>query len=354
MNAVSASVAQAWPPFVLVTGLLLIGRVAASDALFESIGALLSRLPGGTRSLFFSMMALVAVVSVLLNLDTAIVFVTPIVLHAARRREVNDRPFLYGTIFMSNCASLLLPGSNLTNLLVVSATKVNGARYAAAMLPAWAAAVALSALVVAIWCSRELGEREVVGEERVRLRLGFGAVGIAGATAVVLVDSEPALPVLAIAIMLVFAQWFTPRRVDIRAAFRSVNAEILASLFVVAVVFGFIARSWRGPRDLLQHLGFLSTAALGAGASNLVNNLPATMLLSAQPPPHPQALLIGLDLGPNLTVFGAMSSLLWLRVSRANGSSPSAATFTRIGLVLVPITIVVATLVSQYLVIGNF
>jgi arsenical pump membrane protein len=78
------------------------------------------------------------------------------------------------------------------------------------------------------------------------------------------------------------------------------------------------------------------------------------MLFSSQLPPHPQALLIGLDLGPNLATFGAMSSLLWLRISRAEGASPSAVTFCRVGIVLAPVSIAAASFISQHLVIGKF
>jgi len=117
-TALSHTLAQTWPPFVLIAGLLLVGVVAASDRLFEAAGTLAARLPGGGLVLFTSLMALVIVVTVILNLDTSVVFLTPILLHAARRRHLGETAFLYGAVFMSNSASLLLPGSNLTNLLV--------------------------------------------------------------------------------------------------------------------------------------------------------------------------------------------------------------------------------------------
>lgn len=354
MNAISSAATQTWPPFILVTGLLLIGRVAASDAMFESIGSRLAALPGNSRSLFFAMMGLVAVVTVVLNLDTSIVFLTPIVLHTARQRKVNDRAFLYGAIFMSNAASLLLPGSNLTNLLVVSSTRINGIKFAVAMLPAWFTAVAITSLVVALWCWRDLGGRNPTPVEPVPFRFGLGSIGVGIATALVLATSQPAIPILAVGVILVLAQTLATRRLDLGKVFRSLYIEILIALYIVAVAAGAIARVWNGPHHLMKSLGFLATAAVGGGAANLINNLPATVLFSSQLPPHPQALLIGLDLGPNLAVFGAMSSLLWLRISRAEGANPSAATFSRVGIVLAPISILAATFVAQYIVIGNF
>src|ERR671935_3033376 len=136
-HAILASASRAWPPFVLVAGLLLIGAVAADDGLFEALGARLARTRLGGYRLLLALLALVAVVSALLNLDTAVVFLTPVLVHAARQRRLDERPFLYGSVFMANAGSLLLPGSNLTNLLVLRSDPTSGAGFAEAMLPAW-------------------------------------------------------------------------------------------------------------------------------------------------------------------------------------------------------------------------
>ena len=85
MHTIVASAQQAWPPFVLVAGLLLIGAVAASDGLFEALGARLAGTRLGARSLLLALLALVAVVTAVLNLDTSVVFLTPVLVHAARR-----------------------------------------------------------------------------------------------------------------------------------------------------------------------------------------------------------------------------------------------------------------------------
>jgi arsenical pump membrane protein len=109
-----------------VTGLLLVGLVAAEDGLFQADGSALARLPGGTIVLYASLLALVVAVTVVLNLDTSVLFLTPVLVHAARVRAVAELAFLYGVVSMSSSASLLLPGSNLTNLLVRSRGRVTG------------------------------------------------------------------------------------------------------------------------------------------------------------------------------------------------------------------------------------
>lgn len=77
-----------------------------------------------------------------------------------------------------------------------------------------------------------------------------------------------------------------------------------------------------------------------------MNNLPATVLLAAQAPSHPNALLLGLDLGPNLAVTGSLSAALWLQAARGVGARPSIAAYTRFGVVLVPLTLTATVAVS--------
>src|SRR5438477_9038000 len=149
-HEILAAAEQAWPPFVLVAGLLLIGAVAGADGLFEAVGARLARAPLSPRGLLIALLALVAAVTAVLNLDTSVVFLTPVLVHAARRRRIDERPFLYGSVFMANAASLLLPGSNLTNLLVLRGDPQSGAAFALSMLPAWIAACAITAALLSL------------------------------------------------------------------------------------------------------------------------------------------------------------------------------------------------------------
>src|ERR1700745_640322 len=149
-HMILSSLRQAWPPFALVAGLLLIGSVAAADGVFEALGARLARTGLGPRGLLLALLALVAVVTAVLNLDISVLFLTPVLFHAARTRGLDERPFLYGSVFMANSASLLLPGSNLTNMLVLRADPENGLAFATRMLPAWITACTITALFLVI------------------------------------------------------------------------------------------------------------------------------------------------------------------------------------------------------------
>src|SRR5205085_7972330 len=172
-HMILTSARQAWPPFVLVTGLLLIGAVAAADGLFEALGARLARARLSARGLLLALLGLVAVVTAVLNLDTSVVFLTPVLVHAARQRGLDERPFVYGSVFMANAASLLLPGSNLTNLLVLRNDPQSGAAFALQMLPAWLTACATTAVFVAI--AFHVGDGRPIADEPPALQLRLGA-----------------------------------------------------------------------------------------------------------------------------------------------------------------------------------
>src|SRR5437764_3094144 len=214
---------RAWPPFVLVTGLLLVGVVAHDDGLFDAVAARLERRPAlraGRRPdgrLLVALLLVVAATTAVLNLDTSVAFLTPILVLAARRRGAAEEPFLYGAVFMSNAASLLLPGSNLTNLLVLAGSRVNGAAFAACMAPAWLAAVAVTSAVLLHRLRRAAGEGPVRGtaapdnpEPIVAsgeagsvglepwVRWSLGAVATIAAGGLVLAVPAPAIPVLVV------------------------------------------------------------------------------------------------------------------------------------------------------------
>ena len=141
----SEAIEQAWPPFVLVAGLLVLGELAGADGLFDAAASRLVRMPAGAPATLLACLGLVALVTALLNLDTAAVFLTPVLIAVARRRGIAERPFLYGCVFVANAASLYLPGSNLTNLLVLADRHRSGGAFLLEMLPAALAATAITA-----------------------------------------------------------------------------------------------------------------------------------------------------------------------------------------------------------------
>jgi len=328
---------QVWPAFVLVAGLLLVGVVAEEDGLFAAAGAALARAPGGTRAAYLLSLALVALVTAILNLDTSVFFLTPVLLHLARARGIDEKPFLYGAVMMSNAASLFLPGSNLTNLIALHGEHVSGAEFLSRMWAAALTAAAVTALVLLVLFRRELGRPPSAEEERANVRYGIGLAAIAAATVLVLVLRNPALPALGIGLAAVVL-----RRVPRARLAAAIDLRVLGGLFVVAVGLGALGRWWTGPASFLDRRGRIGTAVTGVVAALGVNNLPAAVLLTPHPPLHARALLLGLNLGPNLAVTGSLSAFLWLRVARSLDARPSAREYSRIGAVVVPLSLAAA------------
>jgi arsenical pump membrane protein len=345
----SDSLQQVWPPFVLVTGLLLIGLVANRDGLFERTGAALERMPGGTAALLAACLLLVAAVTAVLNLDTAVVFLTPVIVHAARGRRVDEEAFLYGAVFMANASSLYLPGSNLTNLLVLAHQPISGGAFAARMLaPALAAtlATALGLFVLFAGALRSRGrERTGEGSERRGVPV-LGVLAALAAAVLTILLRNPAAPVLCVGLVATAIE-VARRRLDWEEVLRAIGPVVLVSLFLVSVALGVLAREWSGPSQLMGDGGRWGTAVIGALASIMINNLPAAVVLSAHPVAHPRALLVGLNVGPNLAASGSLSAFLWWRAARAVDARPSLAGFSRRGVPLAIFAMAMALLASS-------
>jgi len=342
-GAVGRAAAQVWPPFVLVAGLLGLGLVARSDGLFDAAGTVMADAARGGRSLFLGACLLVAIVTAVLNLDTAVAFLTPVVVVAARRRGTDETPFLYLAVFLVNGASLLLPGSNLTNLIVLGHLHQSGGAFAATMALPWVASIVGVAVVVGVVWRRSLARAGPRLEEPVEWRAGAGLAGIAVVVAAMLALPPAWEAAVAMGAGTMATAWtLSKRRVELAEVRRTVNPPLLVGLFAVAVDLGTLGRVWSGPATLLAHASSLLTAVVGAAGSVVLNNLPAAALLAARPPSQPHALLIGLDLGPNLAVSGALSAVLWLQVARTVGARPSALRYTAVGLLVVPVSMALA------------
>jgi arsenical pump membrane protein len=343
-SAARAAAGQDWSPFMLVAGLLLIGLVADDDGLFAAAGYHLARVARRGPVLFAGAAAMIGVVTALLNLDTSVAFLTPVLVYAARSRSLPEGALLYGCLMLSNAGSLLLPGSNLTNLIVLGHLRMTGGQFAARMWLPWLAALLITGVVVAVAERRSLPDRSDVPDPAKvagRPELGIGLAAVVAVTLVVLFDGAPALPVLAIGVVAV-ALAMARHRATVRQAANVLGIPLLTGLFGIAVALGALGRAWPGPAILLSHLNGWLTALVAAVATVLVNNLPAASLLAARTPDHPFSLLVGLNLGPNLCVTGSLAWLLWLRAARSAGARPSLARASRIGAVAVPLSLAAA------------
>src|SRR5262249_28287449 len=199
------------------------------------------------------------------------------------------------------------------------------------------AAVATTIAVLAIAFRSSLARESAPDAERVHFRLGFGAAGVAVSAGLVRGLRQPAIPVCATAVVLALGS-----PLGMRKTVEAANPGLLIGVFATAVALGTLARSIEALSDLGESLGRIPTALVGAGAALLVNNLPAAVVLSAHAPHHPRALLLGLNLGPNLAVTGSLSAVLWYQVARREHARPSILRYTLLGVPVAVVTIAAA------------
>jgi arsenical pump membrane protein len=297
-DAASAA-SQDWSPFVLVTRLLLIGLVANDDGLFAAAGHQLARVARSGAALFAGAAVMIGLATATLNLDTSVAFLTPVLVYTARSRGGGEAPRLYGCLLLSNAGSLFLVGSNLTNLIVLGHLHLSGAGFLTRMWAPTLAALVVTAAVIAAFEHRELRGSAGDLEAPRRPVVGLGLAAVVVATVLVVALPSPALPVM-ITGAAVAGFRLLAGKTEIRKVAGVVGVPTLAGLFGVAVALGTLGRLWTGPAVLLSHLNLWGTAAVAAVSTVLLNNLPAASLLAARTPGHPFALLIGLNLGPNL------------------------------------------------------
>ena len=203
------------------------------------------------------------------------------------------------------------------------------------------AALVVTAAVVAVAERRALRVRVEDPSPAGRPALGLGLVAVLAAAVLVVVLHNPAIPVAAVGVAVVGVR-LAARAEQPRRVVNVLGVPVLVGLFGVAVALGTLGRVWSGPATLMSHLDPWGTAVVAAVSSVLLNNLPAASLFAARVPAHPFAMLVGLNLGPNLFVTGSLAWFLWLRAARTAGARPSIAKASRLGAVAVPLSMAAA------------
>jgi arsenical pump membrane protein len=358
---------------------LVLAYLCAKEGLFEAVGAAVARRRGDSpRRLLTGVFAVAAAVTAVLSLDATVVLLTPVVLATAARSGARARPHVYATAHLANSASLLLPVSNLTNLLAFTASGLSFTRFAALMSLPWLAAIAVEYVVFRRFFRADLsvpaalpapvpvsaakpgtvagpgdGPPVAAPEPAVpRFTVVVLALTLAGFAVASPAGLEPAWAALA-GVLVLGVRALSRRHVTPRELVGA--AAPLFCLFVLAlgiVVQGVVAGGLATGLGHLLPEGHSLTALLGVATvaavlANLINNLPAVLALlplTAPAGPGPVlAVLIGVNLGPNLTYVGSLATLLWRRVLHRHGVEADLGRFTRLGLLTVPATLAVST-----------
>lgn len=337
---------------------LVLAQLCADEGLFTAAGDLVARMcSGGPVPLLGGVFALASVVTAALSLDATVVLLTPVVFATAARLGARPRPHVYATAHLANSASLLLPVSNLTNLLAFTASGLSFTRFTALMALPWLAAIAVEYAVFRRFFRADLAAGAAPAAPAERSPMPVFAPVVLALTLVgfVVTSFAGASPVwAALAGTLVLAvRALARRRTSVRRLAGS--AAPLFCLFVLAlgVVVGAVVDNGLG--DALGRVlpdghslaALLAVAAVAAVLANLINNLPAVLalvpILAPAGPGPVLAALIGVNIGPNLTYVGSLATLLWRRVLHEHEHPPLLRDFTLLGLVTVPATLVAST-----------
>jgi len=349
--------------YLFLIGMMLLSEVAREEKLFDWLaGQAVHHSRGSAGRLFAIIYAVGILVTVFLSNDATAVVLTPAVAAAARAAKAKPLPYLLICAFIANAASFVLPISNPANLVLYGDHLPP--------LPAWLARFALPAVLaigatfVALRLSqrRELSEPvEVVpppGELSASAKLV--AAGIAATAIVLLVTSTLGAPLglptfiagtcVATAVLILARKSPLP----ILGGVSWSVLPLVAGLFVLVEglartgVIGSIAAGLRAAAAQSPDLTAGAAGAVVAFGSNLVNNLPmglvaATTSQAAQVPERvTDALLVGVDLGPNLSVTGSLATILWLIALRREKVAIGGWQFLRLGLIIMPPALLLA------------
>ncbi|OCB19916.1 arsenic transporter [Mycobacterium malmoense] len=337
---------------------LVLAKLCDDEGLFEAAGAAIARGRVGSGPLLRRVFVIASLITAVLSLDTAVVLLTPVVLAAVRRLRTPVRPYAYATAHLANGASLLLPVSNLTNLLAFHAADLSFTRFTLLMALPWVGVVVTLYAVFRWFFAKDLRVQPRPDEPGppprppvfVLVVMGLTLAGFAvGQT----VGVAPAWVALAGAVVLAVRSLSRGHTsvVDVaRSAHVSFLVFVLALGVVVrAVMLNGMDRAMSAVLPSGSTLpALLAIAAVAAVLANVVNNLPATLvLLPLVAPSGPVAILavlLGVNIGPNLTYVGSLSNLLWRRVLRHHDVDAGVGEYTRLGVCTVPASLLIAVL----------
>ncbi|MBN9019118.1 MAG: arsenic transporter [Rhizobiales bacterium] len=343
--------------YLFLIGMMTLAELARKEGLFDWLATIAVRHARGSGSRLFWLVYVVGiVVTVFLSNDATAVVLTPAVYAAARAADAEPLPYLLICAFIANAASFVLPISNPANLVIYGSQMPPLSVWLATFGPAAIVAIALTFVSLRLVLRSSLPVAIKTDIAPVRLSRGglLAAIGIAVTAIVLLIASalgwELGLPTF-VAGVLTAAFILIGSRQSPWPVVRDISWGVLplvGGLFVLVEALqttGVIdALAAVTQRFAAQSIGWTAAGAgvIVALACNLLNNLPAGLIAGSTvaagqlPAPITNAVLVGVDLGPNLSVTGSLATILWLVALRREGQSVGAWRFLKIGAVVMP------------------
>ena len=351
--------------YFFLVGMMLLAEVARQEGLFDWLAAQAVRWSNKSASkLFLIVYGVGILVTVFLSNDATAVVLTPAVYAATRAARVEPLPYLFVCAVIANAASFVLPISNPANLVV----------FGAAMPPLleWFHTFALPSVVsiVATYLLLRFTQRAELSKQvadpdsspQLTISGKIAACGIAATAIVLLVASglgrDLGLPTLVCGLVVTALVLLLERKPP-WPVFADVSWSVIplvGGLFILVEglnrsgILPSLARLLQTAATTAPHSASWAAGLITAFASNLINNLPMGLIAATTTQgahvPHEVtgAVLIGVDLGPNLSVTGSLATILWLIALRREGEHVGALRFLRIGAVVMPLALVLALL----------
>ena len=344
-------------------GMMLLSELAREHGVFDWLSSVAVRRANGSCSRLFALVyAVGTVVTIFMSNDATAVVLTPAILAAVRKAKVEPLPYLFVCAFIANAASFLLPISNPANLVVFHNHMPTLGRWLLAFGVPCGLSIAATFMVLR-WLFRRQLCAAIEWESEAKRLNGYGKlvlVGLEGTVAVLLaassLDKDLGLPTclaaLAITAIVSIAAESNPLGLAREISWRTLL--LVAGLFVLVDALESAGAMQRTKEWLawVERLGS-SGGALITGfvvgiANNLVNNLPLGLiagntLQAAQAKGLlANAVLIGIDLGPNLSITGSLATILWLIALRREKLDVSFWNFLKVGVVAMPVALLVS------------
>jgi arsenical pump membrane protein len=360
-----AAAAKGTDVYFFLTGMMLLAAVARKEGLFDWLAAqALQSSQGSAKRLFLIVYVVGAIVTVFLSNDATAVVLTPAVYTATRAAKVEPLPYLFICAFIANAASFVLPISNPANLVVFGTQIPPLSEWLRHFGMPSAAAIGATYIALRLTQRSRLGEAVATVDVMPPFTLGamLAAAGIATTTVVLLVASglgrDLGFPTFAagtaVTVLVLLISRESPMPILKELSWSVL--PLVAGLFILVeglnrtgvlpLLAGILKDAATASPQITSGIAGVTVAV----ASNLVNNLPmgliaATTSHAAQVPTHiTGAILIGVDIGPNLSVTGSLATILWLIALRREGEHVAAWQFLKLGLVVMPPALLLALL----------
>ena len=347
------------PVVLFLSAILVVATLCAAEGVFVALGATLSRLArrSPVRMLALTFVA-ASLTTAVLSLDATVVLLTPMVLAAATTTGTSHRPVAYACIRLANSASLLLPVSNLTNLLAMPYLDVDFHEFVLLMAPVWLVVIGVEYAGHRLFFRHDLVAVPSRADASVAPRMPrFPLLVVTAMLVGFAVGSplgvEPAWVAGAAALVLA-GHALARRRTTLRAVLHATHLSFAVFVLGLGVVVAALATGGLGRlvTELVPDgdglVDLLLLALVATVLANVVNNLPATLLLVPLVAPLGTtavlAALVGLNVGSGLTYPGSLANLLWRRSMLRHGERPSAVDFHRLSLLVTPPAVVACVL----------